>query len=372
MVELRSEGFGQREIARRLRVGLGTVQLWLGRAASQEPLSDRPSGRAWNRSDETTERLVLEARERLKGSALGETGAEAVRRELLAQGMECPSARTVGRILARRGALDGKRRARWPAPPPGWYLPDVGRKEAELDSFDAVVGLVIRGGTDVEVLNGVSLHGGLVASWPEPSVTTETTLLRIVEHWKEFGLPAYAQFDNDTRFQGPHHFPDALGRVVRLCLSLGVTPVFAPPREPGFQNAVESLNGRWQAKVWNRFEHADLEGLRQRSGAYVEASRKRLALRIEGAPPRVPFPEGWTPKERYPLCGKVVFVRRADERGRIGLLGRTFETEPNRPHRLVRAEVLYDEDPIDLYALRRAESHHQPLIRRLAYAPKKD
>ncbi|HSB81708.1 MAG TPA: hypothetical protein VLM91_23255, partial [Candidatus Methylomirabilis sp.] len=36
----------------------------------------------------------------------------------------------------------------------------------ELNSFDIVEGLVIRGGPLVEVLNGVSLHGGLVASWP--------------------------------------------------------------------------------------------------------------------------------------------------------------------------------------------------------------
>jgi len=37
-------------------------------------------------------------------------------------------------------------------------------KMAELDSFDFVEGLVIRGGTDVCVLNTVSLHGGLCGS----------------------------------------------------------------------------------------------------------------------------------------------------------------------------------------------------------------
>ena len=49
-----------------------------------------------------------------------------------------------------------------PAPPPGWYLPDLAARRAELDSFDIVEGLVIKGGPHVEVLNAVSLHGGLV------------------------------------------------------------------------------------------------------------------------------------------------------------------------------------------------------------------
>jgi hypothetical protein len=78
-------------------------------------------------------------------------------------------------------------------------------------------------------------------------------------------MPAYAQFDNDNRFQGPHQHADTMGRVIRLCLSLTIVPVFAPPREPGFQNGVENLNGRWQEKVWARFNHRSLTGLCVRS-----------------------------------------------------------------------------------------------------------
>ena len=44
-----------------------------------------------------------------------------------------------------------------------------------------------------------------------------------------------------------------VGRVVRLCLGLSLTSVFALPREPGLQAAIEAFNGRWQAKVWARF-----------------------------------------------------------------------------------------------------------------------
>ena len=149
--------------------------------------------------------------------------------------------------------------------PPGWYLPDVAARRAELDSIDIVEGLVIKGGPHVEVLNAISLHGGLVGSWPmAAAVTAKAVVEALVEHWRAVGLPGYAQFDNDTIFQGPHQHKDVVGRVMRLCLGLGVVPVFAPPRETGFQATIESFNGRWQAKVWARFTHESLEGLAAR------------------------------------------------------------------------------------------------------------
>jgi hypothetical protein len=53
----------------------------------------------------------------------------------------------------------------------------------------------------------------------------------------------YAQFDNDPLFEGPQIHPDTIGRVARACLGLGVVPVFVPPRETGFQAAIEGFNG---------------------------------------------------------------------------------------------------------------------------------
>jgi len=130
------------------------------------------------------EEWVLTVRRELKEtSALGEYGALAIRRELLDRGVvSVPSLRTIGRILERRGAVDGRRRIRHRPPPPGWYLPEVAQGRSELDSFDVVEGLVIEGGIDVEVLNGISLHGALVASWPDTAITAASTMKALTEH----------------------------------------------------------------------------------------------------------------------------------------------------------------------------------------------
>jgi putative transposase len=375
MVAAVRRGVAMREVARRFGVALATVRLWVARAAGQRldrvGWADRPDGprNPANRSPQDLEDLVIALRAELKdASDLGEFGARAIRTALEARGVRpVPSVRTIGRILERRGALDGRRRVRRPAPPPGWYLPDVAARRAELDSFDIVEGLVIRGGVDVEVLNATSLHGGLVASWPGPMVTAQAAVEALIGHRRGHGLPGYAQFDNDTIFQGAHQHRDVVGRVARLCLGLGVTPVFAPPRETGFQAAIENYNGRWQAKVWARFTHESLEDLVGRSDRYVAAARVRSAARIEAAPPRRPFPEPWRLDLQAPLHGRIIYLRRTGPTGAAEVLGHRFEVDPNWPNRLVRAEVDLDAGAIRFYALRRREPGRQPLLREVAH-----
>ena len=249
----------------------------------------------WFERHDIEERILAVRRELERSSDLGFHGAEAIHQVLSARKVEgLPKVRTIGRILRRGGVLDGQARVRRRPPPSGWYLPEVAARRQELDCVDVVEGLVIKCGPKVEVLNGISLHGGLAVSRPRgSSITARFVVECLIEHWRAVGLPGYCQFDNDTIFQGPHAHPDTLGRVTRLCLSLGVVPVFVPPREPGFQAIIEGYNGTWQAKVWARFEHADLSDLEGHSSRFVAAHRRHRADRIESAPRRRAFPEGW-------------------------------------------------------------------------------
>src|SRR5262249_23964046 len=257
---------------------------------------------------------------------------------------------------------------RRPAPPPGWYLPDLARRRGELDSFDVVEGLVLADGPRVEVLNGVSLHGGLVVSWPQAAALTAKGVVNdLIEHWRAWGLPDYAQFDNDTLFHGPSRYADTVGRGIRLCLSLGGVPGFVPPRETGFKAAIEGYNGWWQAKVGSRFHHADLEQLQGRSNRFVDAYRRRRAARIEAAPGRRTFPVAWRLNLQAPLCGRLVYLRRTDGRGRADVLGHSFAVSPQWPGRLVRAEVDLSRGRIRFYALRRRAPTDQPLLAEVAY-----
>lgn len=375
MVRAVRQGESARSVARRCHVSLATVQRWVARAAGcrldRVDWNGLPRGgrRDSNGTPPSLEDEILRLRRYLKEqSDLGEYGAVAIRDELLRLGIpDVPSLRTIGRILARRGALDGRCRRRHPPPPRGWYLPVLARQQAEMDCWDAVEGLALEGGIQVEVLNVISLHGGLAGSWPGQGVTAKGTVEAILEHGRAFGLPRYAQFDNDTIFQGAHQAADTFGRVTRLCLQLGVTPVFTVPQETGFQAAIESYNGRWQSRVWQRFHHDNLEALADRSGRFVQAYRRRTAARRDAAPARPAVPDGFKLDLKKPLAGVVIYLRRSDEKGVVSLLGHAWEVSRQWCHRLVRSEVDLTRGEVRFYSLRRRAPTEQPLLRRIDY-----
>lgn len=375
MVALARGGHSLSEIARQFQVSRPTVRRWIERASGKrlDRASFTDQSRAphtvANRSHGVTEALVLQLRRELKEqSALGEFGAAAILHELQTRDLiQVPSLRTIGRILDRGGALDYRRRVRRPAPPKGWYLATVSNRQAEIDLCDFVEGLSIGGENEVEVFNVISLHGGLPGSFPAAPYNTDRVLQALVAHWRAVGLPDYAQFDNDNRFQGPHQYPNTIGRVIRFCLSLGVVPTFAPPREHGLQNAVESYNGLWQAKVWGRFAYKSLLALQMQSGKYVAALRHRHAQRIENAPRRRRFPQRWHGHEQVPVKGRIIYVRRTDDHGAVTVLGHNHQIASHWSHRLVRCEVDTQDKELRCYALRRSDWKAQPLLYRVSY-----
>lgn len=375
MVSAVRRGISMRQVAKQFKVSLSVLQYWVRRAGKTRldrvDFSNHRCGphRPANRTPEPMEDLILRVRQQLKEhSDLGEYGARAIADALRSHGIEAsPTVCTIGRILERRGALDGTKRVRRRPPPKGWYLPEVAAGGTELDQFDVVSGLVIKQGSEVEVLTAISLHGGFSEAWPQCAITGAFVREALVSHWKQVGLPGYAQFDNDTRFQGPHQHPDVMGSVMRLCLSLGVIPVFAPVQETGFQAAIESFNGRWQAKVWTRFQHESLQALQGQSSRYIRAVQKWAVVRLESAPHRHSFPVNWQWKPNIRPHGKLLFLRRTSERGAATLLGHPFVVDALWPHRLVRAEVDLDEATIRFYALRRRDPAHQPLLNQVPY-----
>ncbi|HEX8941259.1 MAG TPA: hypothetical protein VF763_13965 [Candidatus Limnocylindrales bacterium] len=324
------------------------------------------------RTDPEVEDLVLDIRRVLREeSVLGEYGPAAIRRELEARPgpRPLPSVRTIARILERRGALDATRRVRRPAPAPGWYLPDVRQHLAELDSFDVISGLRLRGGIELDILTAISLHGALAAAWPTTGVSARLVVAALDGHWREVGRPRYAQFDNDSRFIGGQAHPNSIGPVIRFCLAVDVVPVFAPPVELGFQASIEAFNGRWQQKLWARFWDPDLAALEERSATYIGASRRRAAARIEAAPPRTPLPTDRVVDLAAPPSGRLVFLRRTSDRGDASILGLRYPVDGHWIHRLVRGELDLDGRRLRFYALRRRAPDDQPLLAEVPFEP---
>ncbi len=370
------QGHSQRSVARRFRVSLHTIQRWVQRAGVL-PLQEvewgsrsKTAHQIANKTPADLEQEVCLVRKQLaKTGALGFVGAQAIQDTLRERaGLRAlPSVRTIGRILKRRGLLDGQRRVRRAPPPPGWYLPDVAQQLAELDSFDVVEDLRMENLGLFQLFTTRALWGPLAEAWPARVASTSFILQALQAHWQCHGLPAFAQFDNDVRFQGGHNHPDVIGRVMRFCLALGVTPVFAPPLETGFQAVIENFNGLWQQKVWARFHHENLSALSAASQRFTQAYRGHLAQRRDHELPRRPFPKNWNIDWQSPPMGTLIYLRRTNESGSVKILGHRWQVDPLWVHRLLRCHVDLSHHRIDFYRLRRREPTEQPLVKTLKY-----
>src|SRR3954470_13175602 len=147
MVKLFRRGISQREIARKFRVALHTVQRWIQRSSDltlqEVDWSDRTHvpQRLANKTTTGVERKVCAIRKKLqKEGALGFSGALTIHQVLQEAKPihSIPSVRTIGRILKRNGLLDRPRRLRNAAPPAGWYLPGLAVRSVDVDCFDVI------------------------------------------------------------------------------------------------------------------------------------------------------------------------------------------------------------------------------------------
>jgi hypothetical protein len=142
-----------RQVAEQFRVGKSTVERWVKRAQGQRldrvDWDNHADGtpKPVHRTASHVEQCVLTLRKQRKEiSPLGAHGADAIRREMEQRGChELPSRATITRIVKRHGALDGRQRKRYKAPPPGWYLQPLAKNIAALDPWDSIEDLCLAG-----------------------------------------------------------------------------------------------------------------------------------------------------------------------------------------------------------------------------------
>ena len=94
---------------------------------------------------------------------------------------------------------------------------------------------------------------------------------------------------------------------------------------------------------------------------------KQRAARIEAAPDRRLFPEGWELDLSKRPGGRVIYLRRSSGQSEVTVLGRTWSLGQAWPNRLVRCEVDLDKDKVRFFTLRRKEPSSQPLVLEVDY-----
>jgi len=152
----------------------------------------------------------------------------------------------------------------------------------------------------------------------------------LVDAWQRMGCPKRLKMDNCLDFRGSNRHPRSPSKLMRVCLDLGVQPVFIPLREPWRNGVVENLNGllnRFLFRLQTFETEKQLHKAVQRLETTINATHRLPAL--EGKTPqefaatarlRYPPPNyDWRTRDLQLLKGNVTFIRFVRKSGRITL-----------------------------------------------------
>jgi putative transposase len=333
---------------------------WWGRylQAGPEGLYDltRASHHVAQRIPPELERTILSIRRRLQAHTSPATrysliGAAVILAELKALGLRpLPCARTIERVLERNG-LTAPRIRLAPLLPRQEYPGPQARASNQLHEVDLVGPIYLQGsGHRYYIWIGKDTFDGAVCLRLAGSRRMDEVLWFLGECWKDLGRPEQVQFDNARELAGWGPAARTLSRVIRLCLRLGVGPVFIPAGEPQFNGSVENFNGWFQEPLFQqRFkrpgdlrrelarlqEAVNTQHVHPRLGGQTPAQHRR-GLRLQKLPASFEVPTG-----RLPLAeGRVTFIRRVSVAGTVTVLSQVLRV--GKRHRGLYLRLVID------------------------------
>jgi len=150
----------------------------------------------------------------------------------------------------------------------------------------------------------------------------------LVDAWQKMDCPKLLKMDNCLDFRGSNLYPRSLSKLIRVCLDLGVEPVFVPIREPWRNGVVENLNGllnRFLLRLQTFETEKQLHKAVQRLETVINTSHRLPAL--QGKTPQEfaahanirypPLHYDWRTRNLQLVKGKVTFIRLVRKSGRI-------------------------------------------------------
>ena len=338
-IALYLQGWKKSEIARKMQRSRRWVHRWIGRYTSEEPTKSlQDHSRVPKQMDgvypERIKEMVLQMRVEREGGKRAKyqyalVSAQAIYYELKELHVSpLPSSRTIHRWLKRAGRIRERRLQKPPNPTypllPCQMVNDV----QELDFKGPLY------------LRDHSHKYYLVALRDKQSKKTALRALAnksmdaivdfLVAAWQTVGCPKYLKMDNCLDFRGSNLYPRSPSKLMRVCLDLGVHPVFIPLREPWRNGVVENLNGllnRFLFRMQTFETEKQLHTAVQRLETTINTSHRLPALQGKtpqefAAKAKLRYPPAnydWRARDLRLLKGKVTFIRFVRKSGKITL-----------------------------------------------------
>lgn len=216
---------------------------WLKRFQSGDPewsaARSRKPHNSPNKTDSKMEQTIIKQRQVLEETLYAQIGADSIGWQLRQKHGALPSQATINRIISRNNLT----RKRQKYIPKNKDYPALSiTKTNFLHQMDIVGPRYLKSDGRFCSINIIDAFDRRALVNPKRRQTRIEVTQALIRAWQTLGIPAYLQLDNTLANLGSHLHPHSFGLVIRLCLYLGVQPLFIPIREPWRNGIVERFN----------------------------------------------------------------------------------------------------------------------------------
>ena len=332
-------GLPAAEVARQLHHSRSWVYKWV-QYRNQHPWTrfrsaSRASLRHPNRLSAKSERRIVHLRQLLMRHRqprlrFASVGARTIQKEWCRRYPEpAPSLSTIQRVFKRHHLT-----IQAPKPSHWVYRPHPLATSPNAVQATDIITRWITGGEVVQTFNTVDIYSNDAFSTSHAHKTAAAACDHLLYTWQHLGVPAVAQFDNESAFSGGNH-PWVLGKVVRLCLYMGIDVLFIPLGEADYNSPVETFNHLWAQRFWGLHQFTRRRDVSRVQPTFLTWYRSQyIAPRKPDTPEHMRLGaqlytltarEATSLPSRLPICaGRVHAVRRVSPEGQVRFLNQSF------------------------------------------------
>jgi transposase-like protein len=285
----------------------------------------------------SVERAVVKIRRTLAAAQSSETryglvGHRSIQAQRQRLGIKpLPSLATIQRILFHHDLTH----PRGAAADTGYYPGPTAGTPSAIHATD-IITKHLRGGQVVQNFHPFDHYTHAVHISQHPDKTTSSVMAHLLASWATVGIPAGEQLDNESSFRGGQSHPRVIGRVVRLCLFVGVEMLFIPEYEAKRNYWVESFHSLWVEAFWSRQTFGSLNQVPQEAPTFLHWYHTRYRPpSLEGKTPAqmcrgfraIKLPRqlrGLIPEALPITNGRINFIRKVDHMGNGRILNETW------------------------------------------------
>jgi putative transposase len=279
-----------------------------------------------------TRQVVVATRQRLLKRRISLSGPQAIQDELRQAHLlrRVPSLATIKRILHDAHLIH------CPKTPKRGYFPQPRPCSTYVLHAMDWTARYLTGGAKLFVFHTVDVQTHALTQTLHTDKRGATVRAHALAAWQTLGLPDGLQLDNDAAFNGGYKVPRLFGAFVRLCLYIGIEPIFLPVGEPKRNGVVERLHGLWSQTFWRTHRFDSLAAVRRAAPQFMQFYTHRYhPPALQGATPgqaqeRVTrrlltaAEVALLPSELPLTAGRVHFLRLVSAQGQITLLNETW------------------------------------------------